>query len=461
MSTVLDRIVADKRLWVEAQKNRVPLSTFQSHIPLSDRDFDAALHQPRSVFILECKKASPSKGLIREDFDLEAIANVYRQYANAISVLTDEVYFQGDFAYLKTVANLTTQPVLCKDFFIDEYQVHWARHHGAHAILLMLSVLSDDEYQKLATLAHQYKMGVLTEVSTEDELQRAINLKAKVVGINNRDLRDLSIDLNRTKTFAPKLPKGTVVISESGIHHHQQIKDLSQYADGFLIGSALMAEDNLDMAVRRVLLGENKVCGLTQRQDAQSAYQFGAVYGGVIFVSNSPRCVSLQQAQEICKGAPLCYVGVFQNTDLETVITYASTLNLFAVQLHGEESTQYIETLRQALPTSCQIWKAHKVTQESPTPMDSPFVDKTLFDSQHGGSGTPFDWALIDDTHKAKALLAGGLTPENLPLAIHQEFAGVDLNSGVESQAGIKDHEKLKRAFYAIRQYGRKCHEPT
>lgn len=260
METVLAKIVADKRLWVEARKQKQPLDEFIDGLIPSDRSFYDALSGDQTAFILECKKASPSKGLIRQDFNLDHIAKVYNGHASAISVLTDEKYFQGNFDFLPLVRNQVKQPVLCKDFMIDIYQVYLARHYSADAILLMLSVLDDDEYRELAAVAEKLNLGILTEVSNEQELERAIALKAKVVGINNRNLRDLSIDLNRTKELAPRLSQDTIVISESGIYNHQQIRELTAYANGFLIGSSLMAEDNLELAVRRVLLGENKVC---------------------------------------------------------------------------------------------------------------------------------------------------------------------------------------------------------
>lgn len=249
---------------------------------------------------------------------------------------------------------------------IDPYQVYLARHYQADAILLMLSVLSDDEYRTLANVAETLKLGVLTEVSNEAELERAIALKAKVVGINNRNLRDLSIDLDRTKQLAPRLSEDTIVISESGIYTNQQIRDLSAYANGFLIGSSLMSEDNLELAVRRVLIGENKVCGLTHANDAAAAYQSGAVYGGLIFVSASPRHVDVEQARMIMSGAPLKYVGVFQNADPEQVFKAAHALALSAVQLHGEESPEYVQHLKAELPAECEIWKAHGITDTLP-----------------------------------------------------------------------------------------------
>ncbi len=459
MTTILDRIVEDKRQWLETQKTATPLATFSADIKISDRDFYAALNQDHTVFILECKKASPSKGLIRKDFNLKTIANAYKNHASVISVLTDEAYFQGHFSYLKVVSAQTTQPILCKDFIVDPYQIHWARYHGAHAVLLMLSVLNDEEYNTLSALAHHYKMGVLTEVSTEEELQRAIDLNAKVVGINNRNLRDLSIDLSRTEAFAPKLPQGVIVISESGIHTHQQVKKLNQYADGFLIGSALMAQDNIEQAVRAVILGENKVCGLTRQEDAEAAYNAGAVYGGLIFVPSSPRYLSIEQAANIKKGNPLKFVGVFQNADIPLIIEHAKILALHAIQLHGNESSEFITQLRQALPENCQIWKAHSINDTAPD-LAQWSVDRHLVDSQtqtqQGGTGVPFDWSILAHQDKQNVLLAGGLTVDNLPQALLQGFVGVDLNSGVEQQAGIKDPMKIQHAFNLIRHYGRK-----
>ena len=261
MAEVLVKIIKDKAIWINERKETQPLETFQRGLTNSDRSFYQALKTGKTEFILECKKASPSKGLIRQDFDLNYIASVYNKHASAISVLTDEKYFQGSFDFLPIIRDQVNQPILCKDFMIDAYQVYLARHYGADAILLMLSVLNDEKYRALAEVAHSFGMGVLTEVSNEEELHRAVALEAQVIGINNRNLRDLSTDLNRTKELAPLLPKGTTIISESGIYNHQQVKDLAKHATGFLIGSSLMAEENLELAARKVILGENKVCG--------------------------------------------------------------------------------------------------------------------------------------------------------------------------------------------------------
>ncbi|MCG3758828.1 bifunctional indole-3-glycerol-phosphate synthase TrpC/phosphoribosylanthranilate isomerase TrpF [Vibrio cincinnatiensis] len=453
MAEVLAKIVGDKAVWVAERKLAQPLDTFQSLLSKTDRDFYQALNQSKTVFILECKKASPSKGLIRDSFDLDYIASVYHQYADAISVLTDEKYFQGNFDFIARVRAQVSQPVLCKDFMIDPYQVYLARHYGADAILLMLSVLNDEQYGQLANIAHELGMGILTEVSNEEELQRAIALKAKVIGINNRNLRDLSTDLNRTKQLAPQLPKECIVISESGIYNHQQVRDLSQFANGFLIGSSLMSQDNVEQAVRKVILGENKVCGLTHADDAVKAYQAGAVYGGLIFVEQSKRYVDKEAARLTMSGAPLLYVGVFQNHPIDQIVELANELNLTAVQLHGDEDQTYIDALRTRLPEQVTIWKAYGVAETVPPLLKH--VERHLLDTkigaQTGGTGQTFDWQLI--TQPQHIMLAGGITPDNVKLAASIGCLGVDLNSGVESEPGKKDAAKLQQAFSAIREY--------
>ncbi|EMD9273115.1 bifunctional indole-3-glycerol-phosphate synthase TrpC/phosphoribosylanthranilate isomerase TrpF [Cronobacter malonaticus] len=452
METVLAKIVADKALWVEARKAQQPLASFQNDVVPSTRRFYDALQGARTVFILECKKASPSKGVIRSDFDPARIAGVYKHHASAISVLTDEKYFQGSFDFLPIVSAIAHQPVLCKDFIIDPYQIYLARFYQADACLLMLSVLDDDQYRQLAAVAHSLGMGVLTEVSNEEELERALRLEAKVVGINNRDLRDLSIDLNRTRQLAPRLGHGVTVISESGIHTYGQVRELSRFANGFLIGSALMEHDDLESAVRQVLLGENKVCGLTRPQDAQSAWQSGALYGGLIFVGSSPRAVTDEQARAVIDAAPLRYVGVFRDAPVEDVVAKANTFSLAAVQLHGDEDQTYISALRASLPETTAIWKAQSVSHALP-PRNLQYVDRYVLDNGQGGTGQRFDWSLLEGQTLDNVMLAGGLGADNCVQAAQLGCAGLDFNSGVESAPGIKDSDKLAAVFRTLRAY--------
>lgn len=460
MPNVLAKIVAHKKLEVAALKQQRPLQQFLEQLQPSQYDFLAALQQPGPRFILECKKASPSKGLIRPEFNLQQLADAYGQYADCISVLTDEKFFQGTYEYLATMRDLVNKPLLHKDFIIDSYQIYLGRSCGADAVLLMLSVLDDAEYIELAAVAKSLNMTVLTEVSNQEETLRAVALNANLIGINNRDLRTLHTDLNTSFELAKLIPSGITIVSESGIYTNQQVRHLSQVAAAFLVGSSLMAQDDLALATRSLVLGEHKVCGLTQAEAAQAAYSAGAKYGGFIFYPKSPRAVSLAQAKLIQSAAPLCYVGVFVNADIKDVVTKAEQLALRAVQLHGDESDDYIQQLRLLLPASCEIWQAYSVQDSLPqfSALIGNAVDRVLLDSFHpqlqGGSGVQFDWRLLQQQLPATAImLAGGLNAENVTTALKLAVAGLDFNSGLETAPGIKDPVKIQATFSQIREF--------
>ena len=458
--TVLDKIVADKPAQISQLQQQYPPQDIIKNLVPSQRSLFDGLNADNASYILECKKASPSKGLIRDKFDLSEICGAYKHYAAGISVLTDEAYFQGAFEYVKEVRGLLEQPILCKDFFIDAYQIHLARYMGADAILLMLSVLDDTKYQELAAVANQYSMDILTEVSNDEELTRALALDAKIIGINNRDLRDLSIDLNTTKKFAPKINGDRIIISESGISTHQQITDLAPFVDGFLVGSSLMSQPDIDMACRELVFGETKICGLTDNTTAHGIASAGAVYGGLIFAEKSPRYVTVEQALAVKNGVNLKFVGVFVNEEIDTVATTANELSLDVIQLHGNEDNEYLTQLRPLLPAHCQIWQACRSDKindlEAPTLSDRLLIDSAVVNDhsvQFGGTGESFDWELVPQALKANSMLAGGLSPDNIKLAAHSGFLGLDINSGVESSPGVKDLVQIKHLMQQIRQY--------
>jgi len=471
MANILEQITANRRIEIDALKKIKPLASFIDELTPSNKDMYAALRRtkdkPEAGFILECKKASPSKGLIRPDFDVKAICQTYDKYAAAISVLTDKKYFQGDFEYLKLVTETVSCPVLNKDFFIDSYQVYLARYYGADAILLMLSVLSDEQYLELAAIAEQYNLAVLTEISNEEERDRAIKLNAKMIGINNRNLRDLSTDIARTFEFAPTLPDDRIIISESGIYANAQVRELAPAVDGFLVGSSLMAMDSnrysdIDLACRKLIFGNNKVCGLTAPEYAIAAAESGARYGGLIFAEKSPRAITKEQALEIINTQSyLDYVGVFVNHPVTEIIDLVKSLNLTAVQLHGSEDEAYIKALKTQLTenncASCEVWQAKSVLANVPTL--SAHVAHHVLDGKSPGSGQPFDWQILSTSEQdlSTSFLAGGLNSDNIQLALKQltqlDLFGLDLNSGVESSPGIKSSEKLAQVFAHIRNY--------
>nr|WP_268408276.1 bifunctional indole-3-glycerol-phosphate synthase TrpC/phosphoribosylanthranilate isomerase TrpF [Alteromonas sp. a30] len=467
---ILDKIVADKRIELVERKKTLPMESFVQNLKPSTRSFYDALSKPNAGYILECKKASPSKGLIRDPFDLDEILDAYEPYASALSVLTDEKYFQGKFEYLDYVTSKVSIPVLNKDFFVDPYQIHLARYHNADAVLLMLSVLNDDEYRELAELAKSYNMGILTEVSNEEEAHRAIALGADIIGINNRNLRDLSTDLATTEMLAPLLSQNhkqsdengrkRLLISESGIYTYQDVRRLAPLVDGFLVGSSLMAQADVKQAAARLTHGNVKVCGITREQDAIAAKMAGASYLGLIFAPASKRKVTLEKAKSIVAACSHHYVGVFVNADINIVVEYATQLQLTAVQLHGKEDQAYIDALRQQLPSYCQIWKAKGVKANSDMlpPLNEQQVDLFLLDcqvgTQSGGTGQQFNWQLLDALNdKSNIALAGGLNPDNVSTAGAQGAALIDINSGVESAPGIKDDTLIQQAFTALRAY--------
>lgn len=463
MANILEKIVADKRIEVEALKQQRPLTSFIDTLQPTQRDLYAALGDDNAGFILECKKASPSKGLIREQFDVLDIAKTYNKYASAISVLTDEKYFQGKHKYLKLVSENVSCPVLNKDFFIDEYQIHLARYFGADAILLMLSVLSDRAYMALANVANSYNMAILTEVSNVEETKRAIALNAKLIGINNRNLRDLSTDLNHTLELAPMIPDDRLIIAESGIYTNKHVRELAPAVNGFLVGSSVMAQDDIDLACRTLIFGKNKVCGLTNVNDVAAVIDAGATSAGFIFTDKSPRFISFQQARSIVDeiadspSANIHYVGVFKDQSVDEISYIANHLPLQSVQLHGNEDDQFIAQLKEHLPAHCDIVKAISVVDSIPNLNIG--ADRYLLDSKQGGSGEVFNWKLLaeSDQNFNQTMLAGGLTLDNIQsaqrLCNEFELTGLDINSGVESSPGHKDHDKIKHAFQLLRMY--------
>ncbi|WP_113906427.1 bifunctional indole-3-glycerol-phosphate synthase TrpC/phosphoribosylanthranilate isomerase TrpF [Aliidiomarina celeris] len=472
MSDVLTKIVKQRKQSLQALQQQYPeaqvLAAAQQSV------LAPAQRQPRSLtssirahapgFILECKKASPSKGIIRHAFNPVAIAKTYAPYAAAISVLTEPDFFQGSFDYLQAVSEQVQLPVLCKDFIFTPYQVALARYFGADAILLMLSVVSDEQYRSLAELARSLQLEVLTEVCNEEEMARATALGATLIGINNRDLKDLSIDLKRTQKLRAKAPQGAVVISESGIDSNRQIRELSAFADGFLVGSSLTSQADVGRACRKLIYGENKVCGLTHPHQALVAASSGALYGGFIFAQRSPRAIELTQAALIANEVPqLDYVGVFSaddfnDTDMVAAITrHQRELQLAAVQLHdlepnSERCTHILGLLKNQLPAYCEIWFALSVRAPL-TALPELKADRYVLDHSTGGTGQTFNWNFLPETERHRIFLAGGLGIDNVEQAIELGCKGLDFNSKLEHSPGQKDSSKIRQLFRKIRHY--------
>ena len=260
MSDILERILARKVEEVAERHNRLPLADLAAripHLPLT-RGFAAAMesriHHGRPAVIAEVKKASPSKGVIRPDFDPAAIARSYEEGgACCLSVLTDVDFFQGSDAYLRQVKAACALPVLRKDFVIDPYQVYESRVLGADCILLIVAALDDDRLMELALLAAELDLDVLCEVHDQAELERALQLPVPLLGINNRNLRTFETSLDTTLTLRDQVDDERILVTESGIHTPQDVARMRlEGVHAFLVGEAFMRAPDPGSELRRL-----------------------------------------------------------------------------------------------------------------------------------------------------------------------------------------------------------------
>ncbi|MRI83121.1 MAG: indole-3-glycerol phosphate synthase TrpC [Nitratiruptor sp.] len=255
---ILDEIIAKTRELVERRKKEYPLEWLGRSLaynPFVPRPVHEALRtSPEDPYkiIAEIKKASPSKGVIREEFDPIAIAKEYEAGgANAISILTEPFYFQGDIEYLTQVRRYVPLPLLRKDFIIDKYQLVEALVYGADFVLLIAKALSRKELKELVDYTRHLGMEALVEIHDKTDLVKAIFAGADIIGINHRDLETFQIDLSLSERLVPLIPKGKIIVAESGISSFQQIKELHELGvDAFLVGEHLMRQKEIAPALR-------------------------------------------------------------------------------------------------------------------------------------------------------------------------------------------------------------------
>ena len=243
---ILDEIVAKKKERLSLAKSRAPLSALKPGISGIEkpRDFKAALKRKldeKIKLIAEIKKASPSKGVIRENFEPLEIAKIYEKQANAISILTEEDFFQGNLKFIPKVKKVTTIPLLRKDFIFDEYQIYESRANEADAILMIASILDKNQAKEYLHIAKELGLSVLFEVHDHKELEMALYIDADIIGINNRNLKTLKIDINATFEIKKEIPSGKIVVSESGVETRDDILRLETAGiDAVLIGTSFM-----------------------------------------------------------------------------------------------------------------------------------------------------------------------------------------------------------------------------
>lgn len=446
---VLGEIAATKRQELASRFDGVSLEALREQARSTTRSLVEAIARPGSSFILEIKKASPSGGTIRSGADAGAISRGYAGVADAISVLTDRKFFGGSTEDLSTARAEFGGPILAKDFFIDRQQVVEARIAGADAVLVMLSLLDDTEARKIIDEARRFRMDVMVEVHDEDEMRRALALGAPLIGINNRDLRDLTIDFSTTERLA-QLARDRLLVSESGIDGRADVERLSGHVNGFLVGSALMRSDNPAEAAREMIFGRVKLCGLTSSDDLRAGR--AAAFTGFIFVPGTPRHLTAEKAAPLAGLARFFGMkpaGVFRDAPLPVVADMATLLNLQAVQLHGSEDVEYVRSLRRQLPSSCEIWTAVSVGRE---PLAGRGADRILFDNGGGGTGRAFDWGLVRrHPDLPRAIVAGGIGAHNAGAAAALGAHAIDVGSALDVVPGVKSPVKTRALFEALR----------
>lgn len=256
MTATLNQLVAEARQRVQKCKQVADLHELRSRASARQtRGFAQALRSARPAVIAELKKASPSKGLIRADFNPVALAlQLQKAGANALSVLTEEQHFQGSVTYLREVSAAVNVPVLRKDFIVDEFQIIEAGANGADAILLIVAALEDPELAALKDCARQFQLDVLCEVHDEAELDRALSLGFDIIGVNSRNLKTFDVDLNTALELGTRIPKSCIAVAESGIHTNDDVRKLLNAGfQAMLVGESLMRQPDAGAALKSLL----------------------------------------------------------------------------------------------------------------------------------------------------------------------------------------------------------------
>lgn len=475
---ILDTIVEATKIRVAQEKQVESPETVKAAALALPSDtgfpFEAALRQQDFNFICEVKKASPSKGIIAEHFPYLDIAKEYEVAgAAAISVLTEPDFFKGDKKYLQEIASTVKIPVLRKDFIIDEYQIYQAKVWGASAILLICACLDVPTLTKFRELADSLGLSSLVEAHDEKEVQMAIDCGARIIGVNNRNLKDFTVDVQNSVRLRNLVQDDVIFVSESGLETPEDIQVLRDNNIGVaLMGETFMRSPN---KVEKLvyLYGPTyytpkvKMCGISKVKTIPAVVEAKPDYMGLVFAP-SKRQVTVEQAEilveELHKQCINHYdtkvvktVGVFVNEALDNLVRIADTANLDAVQLHGDEDEAFIQSLKER--TNVEVWKAIQIRTAADTEkwIDSS-ADMLLFDAYHkderGGTGEVFDWSSLD-AFERPFMLAGGIDSTNVARAIRTVRPyGIDISSGIETN-GVKDDEKITAFTKIVKSIGR------
>lgn len=477
----LSEIISVKRQRVEAAKVRLPIERLRELVQLrsgSRRLTEALRDQRRPNIIAEFKRRSPSKGSIDPAADPAATAQIYESAgAAAISVLTEEDYFDGSLEDLRRISEVTGLPILRKDFILDDYQIYESAYAGADALLLIVAALDDETLSRLRAIAED-ELGIdaLVEVHTKLELDRAVASGARLIGVNNRNLHTFEVSVATSHLLARAAPKNAILVSESGLTPEEVAKLRRAGYRGFLVGETLMRAADPAKAIRD-FIGEPeplaprsvfvKICGITNVEDARAAVEAGADMLGFNFYRPSPRFIEPEAAREIITAvraetrsehAGSTMVGVFVNESIENVIRIAERCGLEGIQLHGDETIEYCGELKKQAPQRFAI----KVVRSNGA-VDLPGLSRYAADAfmldaydpkLRGGTGQTADWTCAREAAQLlpRLFLAGGLSPENVVEAVStvRPYA-VDACSALELSPGKKDYARVREFVAAVR----------
>ena len=412
-----------------------------------DYPFERALRRAGISYIMEIKRASPSKGVIAPNFDYKSIAKEYEDIgAAAISVVTEPDFFKGDDDFLAEIAKIVKIPVLRKDFVVDEYMIYEAKLLGADAVLLICSILDEITLMRCLNLAERLGMSALVEAHSSMQVKKALRVGAKIIGVNNRDLRNFEVDLNNSIELRSMVPENIIFVSESGIKTYDDIKTLEENnVDAVLVGETLMRSHDKRKTFEilqglRNRIMQIKICGLFQVEDIDYVNEAKPDYVGFVF-AKSKRQVDIHQAEKLKNklDTNIKAVGVFVDEQISEITAIVKMGIIDLIQLHGHEDNAYIKQLKQSV--QMPIIKAIKVIEKDDLNNLDYECDYYLLDSKISGSGKSFDWSLIKDLDKP-FFLAGGIDLDNLDEAMSKADYGIDVSSGVETN-GIKDRNKI------------------
>ena len=461
MKNILDKIADSTRKRVAEAKKKIPAEKIKAEalaMPKLGFEFENALKKPGISFICECKKASPSKGLIAEDFPYLDIAREYEKAgADCISVLTEPEYFLGSTEYLREIAAAVKIPCIRKDFVVDEYMIYEARTLGASAVLLICSILGGERLREYIGICDTLGLSALVEAHDEDEVKMALEAGARVIGVNNRNLRDFSVSTGNAVKLRELVPENVVFVAESGIKTAEDIKVLRDAkVDAVLIGETLMRAKDKWKKLRE-LRGDKmpkiKICGIMREQDCDCLNETLPDLAGFIFWEKSRRCITPDTALKFRERLDrrIKTVGVFVDEDIDTICDIARSGAIDVIQLHGTETDETVERIK-AL-TGLPVMKAFTVkgAADIDPAMRTP-ADMLLLDNGRG-TGESFDWDNLEDVDRLY-YLAGGLDPDNVAEAVERYCPyGVDVSSGVETD-GQKDSDKIRRFINTVRTVG-------